>query len=87
MALGFERIRALLEKLENGDSGYWFTVEELEAGLNAVAAPIRRSDGSVVAAVSVLGPAFRLPAESFSETGELCVLAADEISRCLGFHA
>jgi DNA-binding IclR family transcriptional regulator len=62
VALGFERIRALLEKLENGDSGYWFTVEELEAGLNAVAAPIRRSDGSVVAAVSVSGPAFRLPA-------------------------
>ena len=71
----------------NGDSGYWFTVEELEAGLNAVAAPIRRSDGSVVAAVSVSGPAFRLPAESFPETGELCVLAADEISRCLGFRA
>lgn len=70
-----------------GERGYWFTVEELEAGLNAVAAPIRCAQGAVVAAVSVSGPAFRMPAESFSETSELCLRAADEISRCLGFRA
>ena len=66
--------------------GYWYTIEELEVGLNAVAAPVRCAEGVVVAAVSVSGPAFRLPPESFPETGELCVRAADEISRCLGFQ-
>ena len=65
---------------------YWYTIEELEAGLNAIAAPVRCAEGVVVAAVSVSGPAFRLPPESFPEIGEPCVQAADEISRCLGFQ-
>ena len=65
---------------------YWHTIEELELGLNAIAAPVRCAEGVVVAAVSVSGPAFRLPPESFPEIGELCVQAADEISRCLGFQ-
>ena len=38
------------------ERGWAITVEELEVGLNAVAAPIRGSDGSVVAAVSASGP-------------------------------
>ncbi len=63
---------------------YWYTVEELEVGLNAIGAPIRSADGAVVAAVSVSGPAFRLPPESFPKTGALCASAADEISRRLG---
>jgi hypothetical protein len=42
--------------------------------------------GVAVAAVSVSGPAFRLPPESIPEIGELCVQATDEISRCLGFQ-
>ncbi|MGH3146185.1 MAG: IclR family transcriptional regulator, partial [Rubrobacter sp.] len=65
---------------------YWYTIEELEVGLNAIGAPIRSADGAVVAAVSVSGPAFRLPPESFPETGGLCARAADEISRRLGFQ-
>ena len=79
---------ALQEELRaSSDTGYWHTVEELEDGLNAVAAPIRCADGAVVAAVSVSGPAFRLPEESFEEVGGLTVEAAAEISRCLGFRA
>lgn len=74
------------ESLASEDRGYWHTVEELEDGLSAVAAPIRCADGTVVAAVSVSGPAFRLPEESFEEVGGLTVEAAAEISRCLGFH-
>ena len=71
---------------EGQDSGYWYTVEELEIGLNAIAAPIRCADGAVVAAVSVSGPAFRLLRESFPRIGEQCIRAAAEISRCLGFQ-
>ena len=82
------RPAALREDLGAGaDRGYWYTVEELEAGLNAVAAPIRCATGAVVAAVSVSGPAFRLPEESFEEVGGLTAEAAAEVSRCLGFRA
>jgi DNA-binding IclR family transcriptional regulator len=68
------------------DEGYAYTVEELEVGLNAVGAPIRRADGAVVGAVSVSGPAFRLPPDTFPEISDLCKQAAAEISRCLGFQ-
>jgi DNA-binding IclR family transcriptional regulator len=68
------------------DQGYAFTVEELEVGLNAIGAPIRRADSTVVGTVSVSGPAFRLPPDTFPEIGELSQRAAAEISRCLGFR-
>ena len=68
-------------------SGYGYTVEELEIGLNAVGAPIRGVDGAVVGAVSVSGPAFRMPSDALPETGELSRRAATEISRCLGFQS
>jgi DNA-binding IclR family transcriptional regulator len=79
--------KALRQELQRHHSrDYCYTIEELEVGLNAIAAPVRCAEGVVVAAVSVSGPAFRLPPESFPEIGELCVQAADEISRCLGFQ-
>jgi DNA-binding IclR family transcriptional regulator len=68
------------------DAGYAYTVEELETGLNAVGAPIRSSDGAVVGAVSVSGPAFRLSPAGLPEIGKLAKRAATEISRCLGFQ-
>jgi DNA-binding IclR family transcriptional regulator len=78
--------KALREDIRGHGRDYWYTIEELEVGLNAIAAPVRCAEGLVVAAVSVSGPAFRLPPKSFPEIGELCVQAADEISRCLGFQ-
>jgi DNA-binding IclR family transcriptional regulator len=68
------------------DEGYGCTVEELEPGLNAIGAPIRGAEGAVVGAVSLSGPAFRLPPDTLPETGELSRRAAAEISRCLGFQ-
>ena len=78
--------KALREDIRGHGRDYWYTIEELEVGLNAIAAPVRCAEDLVVAAVSVSGPAFRLPPKSFPEIGELCVQAADEISRCLGFQ-
>lgn len=66
--------------------GYAYTVEELETGLNGVAAPIRRPGDQPAAAIGVYGPAFRLSAESLGSFGETTRRAADEISRRLGFH-
>ena len=63
------------------------TVEELEAGLNAVGAPVWRGDGGIAGAVSVSGPAFRMPSEELDEIETLVKQAAAEISQCLGFRA
>ena len=68
------------------DKGYAYTVEELEVGLNAVGAPIRCAEGAVVGAVSVSGPAFRLPNDYIPKVAGLVKEAAAEISRCLGFR-
>ena len=75
-----ERLREVLRE------DYAFTAEELEVGLSAIAAPIRDANGSVVAAVSVSGPSFRLPVESIGEIVAPVHEAAAEISQCLGFR-
>lgn len=77
----------LTEQLQEiQDTGYGCIVEELEVGMNAVGAPIWDANGSVIAAVAVSGPVFRLPEESVPEMGELVRKAAAEISRSLGFY-
>src|SRR5215217_6921821 len=68
------------------DEGCGYTVEELETGLNAVGAPIHSAEGTVVGAVSVSGPAFRLSPADLPNTSELVKRAATEISRCLGLQ-
>lgn len=67
------------------ERGYAFTVEELELGLNAVAAPIRLYDGSVVGAVSASGPSYRLTPERVPAAAAAVVRAAAEISDRLGY--
>jgi DNA-binding IclR family transcriptional regulator len=67
--------------------GWAGTTEELEIGLNAVSAPIRGSDGTVIAAISVSGPAYRLGAESFPSVADQLRASADEISTLLGYAA
>ncbi len=64
--------------------GYAQTLEELEEGLNAVAAPVLQADGRAVAAVSVSGPAFRLRPVDLPRIGRLTMEAAATISRRLG---
>jgi DNA-binding IclR family transcriptional regulator len=65
--------------------GYAWTKEELEVGLNAVAAPVRDGTGRVIAAVSVSGPAYRLRAGTMKRVGRAAVSAAEEISQRMGF--
>lgn len=64
----------------------WASVrEELEIGLNAVAAPVFDSDGVIAAALSVSGPAYRLGPDRFASTAELAIASATEISHRLGY--
>lgn len=71
--------------LEVMTRGYAQTVEELEEGLNAVAAPIRRADSEVIAAVSVAGPAFRLRPVELPRIARITMDAAGAISRRMGY--
>lgn len=68
------------------ERGYGSTIEELEVGLNAVAAPIRGADGAVVAAVSASGPSYRLTPERIPDIGRILVQGADEISERIGYY-
>ncbi|MEE8494709.1 MAG: IclR family transcriptional regulator C-terminal domain-containing protein [Nitrospirales bacterium] len=78
-----ERLRG--EFLKARARGYAQTIEELDEGLNAVAAPVRRADGEVVAAVSVSGPSFRMRPAELVRLGELTKNLADELSRRMGY--
>ncbi|MBC7251198.1 MAG: IclR family transcriptional regulator [Anaerolineae bacterium] len=76
----------LREELANiRRQGYATGLEELEEGLNAVAAPVRNHDGEVVAAVSVSGPSYRVSPERIPALAQLAMRTTEEISRQLGF--
>ncbi|MFV2118737.1 IclR family transcriptional regulator [Streptomyces sp. Act-28] len=64
--------------------GYAVTLEELEIGLHAVAAPIRSRDGGVVAALSASGPAYRFTEERIHAVAPVLIDGAQEISRRMG---
>ncbi|WP_028935053.1 IclR family transcriptional regulator [Pseudonocardia spinosispora] len=55
------------ELAEVRSRGWARSGEELELGLNSVAAPIFGSDGAVTAAVSVSGPSYRLTPADFAD--------------------
>jgi DNA-binding IclR family transcriptional regulator len=65
--------------------GFAQTQEELEDGLNAVAAPVRYADGQIAAALSVSGPAFRVRPIDLQRMGRITADAATAVSRRLGF--
>jgi DNA-binding IclR family transcriptional regulator len=78
------RLRTELGRVR--EAGFAVAVEELELGLHATAAPVFDRFGACVAAVSVSAPAYRLPERRLPEAGELCMDAAAEISRRLGYR-
>lgn len=63
-------------------AGYAVAREELEIGLDAVAAPVVGGDGEVVAALGVSGPSARLK-DNTKEIGQLLVEHANSVSRLL----
>ncbi len=76
--------RALAKDLELARRrGFAITVDELELGLSAVAAPVRDPSGSVTAALSVSGPSMRLRLELLRSHGRLLCQAAGRLSTAL----
>jgi len=78
-----ERLTLALDEI--AQQGWAATTEELEVGLNAVAAPVRGQDGFVIAAVSASGPSYRLPPESFPDVAKIVAAGAAEISARVGY--
>lgn len=75
----------LKERLaEVRERGYAVDMEELEVGLRCVAAPIRDSDGRVLAGLSISGPRHSMTPEAMHRFGALVRSAADAISARLG---
>jgi DNA-binding IclR family transcriptional regulator len=66
--------------------GVAHTHEELEVGLDAVAAPVFGADGVVVAALDVSGPSHRLRAGGRPDLDRLTIEGAADLSRRLGFR-
>lgn len=77
-------LAAELEKIHH--QGYGVADEELEVGLIAIAAPVRRDDGTVIAALSVSGPSTRITESRVSQVGALCVAEANALSAALGYQ-
>lgn len=75
-------LRAELERVR--EQGYAIAWEEFEEGLASVAAPVHAVDGTVVAALSVSGPSYRLPIEALDRIGEQVSEAAARTSERLG---
>lgn len=77
-----ERLAAELRMVR--ERGYATLADELEAGLSAVAAPVRERGGTVVAVLCVSGATLRLAPQRLTVLGRLTAEQADEISVSLG---
>ena len=64
--------------------GWATSVDELEVGLSALAAPVLGADGDAVAALSISGPSARLTAERIAGLVPLLVEECRELARRLG---
>ncbi|MFP6640692.1 MAG: IclR family transcriptional regulator [Myxococcota bacterium] len=65
--------------------GFAVDLGECEEGLHCVAAPVRAGSGQTLAALSVSGPALRLPSEALhANTAGQVVAAADRLSLEIG---
>jgi DNA-binding IclR family transcriptional regulator len=64
-------------------AGYAVSIGDLVEGLWSVSAPVRRGD-EVVAALSLVGPVFRMPQSAEAALARAVTKSADEVSRAIG---
>lgn len=77
-----DELRAQLERAKS--AGWAASIGEFEDGLHGVAAPVFDASGHCRAALSVAGPAYRMPVKRLPEFAALCKESAYEISTRLG---
>lgn len=78
---GAAMTRELKEVVRNG---FATSVDELEIGLSAMAAPVRGARGEVIAALSISGPTLRMTPARIAELRPLLISEAEALSRRLG---
>jgi DNA-binding IclR family transcriptional regulator len=66
---------------ETQERGFAMSLEEYEAGINAIAAPILDRNKKPLASVAVAGPSYRLTKERMIEIGNELLIAVQEISQ------
>ena len=64
--------------------GFATSIDELEVGLSAMAAPVRGARGEVLAALSISGPSLRMSAGRIAELQPILISEARRLSRRLG---
>jgi IclR family transcriptional regulator, acetate operon repressor len=64
--------------------GFAQSIDELEYGLAAMAAPVRGARGEVIAALSISGPTLRMTPERIAELHPILTHEARSLSRRLG---
>ena len=64
--------------------GFATSIDELEIGLSAMAAPVRGARGEVIAALSISGPTLRMTPERIAELRKVLTSEARMLSRRLG---
>lgn len=79
---------AALERHLDGVQAHGFAVDDEERGIGirCVAAPIRRGDGRVLAAMSVAGPIFHMTEEALPAVREELLHTVAEISESFGYR-
>ena len=78
---------ALLTELDQvAQRGWAMNLEEGQLGVNSIGAPIRGSDGRVMAAVSVVAASQRMRGTMINQVAALVVEAASVISSRLGYR-
>jgi DNA-binding IclR family transcriptional regulator len=78
-------LSALSEDLRvTRERGFAASVEEFEDGINAVAAPILDANQRPLAAIAIVGPAFRLSSERMAELGQAVKATANAIAQEIG---
>jgi IclR family KDG regulon transcriptional repressor len=80
-----EKVRKLLHKVRQ--AGYAIEDEESEAGMRAIAAPVRDAAGMVAGAVGVAGPVQRLSLKALGDIAGPLLEATTAISLRLGYRA
>jgi DNA-binding IclR family transcriptional regulator len=60
------------------------SIDQLEVGLSAMAAPVRGARGEVIAALSISGPSLRMPPARIAELQPILISEARTLSRRLG---
>ena len=66
--------------------GYATSVDELELGLSALAAPVFGPGGEALAALSISGPSNRLTSERIAQLAPLLMEEATQLAERLGHH-